>query len=1009
MDPIQADERIRALEATIKRLSKHVTKYKRDHVQMKQVNATQTKELEYCQAQLLKEREHIEVLALQHQQQQHAHQQLIQQHQQTLRSTSIRLKKESAIAKATTSAKAAATAATVAATTTTNQKIVATANKWLIRQVARLSADTSINVAIAKMNIAANMKAAEQHCKKLALHTKQCLKEQKQHQEQHVKRLQKLDYTHCVQQYSKNYIHEVLNATATESVKRKNIEEELRNTKKQVTQCKNEKINIIKEMNTNETMKRMDEKAWRMKYNALEREVVLLRYSHETATISTQTDKATEEKKEKKMNQKTTGVQTFLMGDKEWYRWRHARINADQSMMKNISIDKRNRTTQTSNNLNGARGGGGDGGGPPRSTNIGTNTKSTGAIGGGTGSSAGERSVLLTKTVGTQSIGMVVSSCSQGSQTYHDIGSGSGSGTTRKNRRNNGIIDNNDSNPRNLPVIGKNTSPSRIQDIRKGNKKVVTTTTTSAFTNGFVDVNDGVVNIAFARTNAMNDGGDANGGTDGGGDRNDNNIVSTRTHPLSAASTPTLFDGAATMNTPDTIRQHPSSAHHSSPSLSHPPSTLACLTLFNHASNGKRNSNRILPSVKHLSKNLIQDPASSQFVNNITNTINKSICPLNPMDMISQIKELSQLQKEGILSMQEFTAAKIIVLPLSHSMASSSSSSSSSFEMISQIKELSQLQQKEILSKQEFTAAKKIVLPSLMTSSTMQKNVKEVGRKVKEVATREVREAKKEKEKDVDGVWPGPDPSPSGDVASKRQQNNNISKEEKNNIRLRRRVSFSDFPYLVKHHESQQKEFSPFVLAPPGLQSSEQYQRQQRRQQQQQQQQQQYQLPQLQYQPLPQQSSAVESVVQKTSKYAYTYDANDHRGKHNTNLNRPGQHNDQAYMYYQQQQYDQQQYDQQQYGQRQYGQQQYYCPGDWMQEQQYMEGKVEEAEEYRALEPEKLLNGTNMDRRMLNEHLPVPRLQDQHVVKSYMHNRRNNQLGTEDTSTVKQRRRKTRW
>lgn len=70
---------------------------------------------------------------------------------------------------------------------------------------------------------------------------------------------------------------------------------------------------------------------------------------------------------------------------------------------------------------------------------------------------------------------------------------------------------------------------------------------------------------------------------------------------------------------------------------------------------------------------------------------------------------------------------------------------------------------------------------------------------------------------------------------------------------------------------------------------------------------------------------------------------------------------------------------------------------------------MEEAEEYRALEPEKLLNGTNMDRRMLNEHLPVPRLQDQHVVKSYMHNRRNNQLGTEDTSTVKQRRRKTRW
>ena len=339
MEPIQADEKIKGLESTIKRLSKHVQKYKKDHANQKTKADQQQRELTYAQTQLDRERQRYQTLEQQVEQQKSV----------------------------------ASAAASAAATTNTSEK-------WLQRQVSRLTADTALNVSIARWSIAQETKRAQlilshastQLTTNAEVVRKQSLLHFQQLQSEHDERVKRIRVVARTRDTSNAFVSTWLSSTvqhfSARSKKERSLTIELDREKRKSRSLDKQNSVLQEEMSNVENMKRIDRKAWQRKYDDLEREVHLLRYTAETMESSTQTNiekegDSKEKEKEKKNKKKkqiekylekekqsircaTTTTQTKLEGDEQWFHWREARKHVDRKHVERMTyqaVSERNK------------------------------------------------------------------------------------------------------------------------------------------------------------------------------------------------------------------------------------------------------------------------------------------------------------------------------------------------------------------------------------------------------------------------------------------------------------------------------------------------------------------------------------------------------------------------------------------------------------------------------------------------------------------------------------------
>ena len=324
MQPIESDERVKALESTIKRLSKHVQKYKRDLGNQKTKSDQQTTELLYAREQIERSRSRSQDTELKHQQ---LLLKISKQHQQQ-----------------------------------SQQKIISTnaTYTWLRKQISRLTTDTALNVAIARTNIRLETKRAQRALSAAAKTIQLSNEQEKQRVQQH---FEQLESKHTIKHTSSIFINSILESTTNTIVERKqrefNLINQLKEKTSQVNRLEQENQRLLTVLQKTENEKRIDIKHCNTKYNALEREVVLLRYAKESKTITTQTDTADiKTNLNLHVNPKTTSTmstttsssetQTNLQGDEQWYHWRDARTVVDRLAVEKKRTRKENKTAKTS-------------------------------------------------------------------------------------------------------------------------------------------------------------------------------------------------------------------------------------------------------------------------------------------------------------------------------------------------------------------------------------------------------------------------------------------------------------------------------------------------------------------------------------------------------------------------------------------------------------------------------------------------------------------------------------
>ena len=323
MQPIESDERVKALESTIKRLSKHVQKYKRDLGNQKTKSDQQTTELLYAREQIERSRSRSQDTELKHQQ---LLLKISKQHQQQSQQKHQHHQHQS------------------------QQKIISTnaTHIWLRKQISRLTTDTALNVAIARTNIRLETKRAQRALSTAAKTIQFNNAQEKQRVQKHFKQL---ETRHAIEHTSSIFINSILESTTNTIVERKqrefNLINQLKEKTSQVNRLEQENQRLLTVLQKTENEKRIDIKHCNTKYNALEREVVLLRYAKESKTITTQTDTA-DIKTTMSTTTSSSETQTNLQGDEQWYHWRDARTVVDRLAVEKKRTRKENKTAKTS-------------------------------------------------------------------------------------------------------------------------------------------------------------------------------------------------------------------------------------------------------------------------------------------------------------------------------------------------------------------------------------------------------------------------------------------------------------------------------------------------------------------------------------------------------------------------------------------------------------------------------------------------------------------------------------
>ena len=650
MQPIQAEEKVVALESTIKRLSRHVEKYKRDHEQA-------NREKLYSEEQLARERQRNEKLGIECER-------LRQQQAETVKKIETSKIEAAEAAKATEANRSVAPAsapapATISSPTTTY------AIGWLRRQVSRLSADTAINIAIARRNIATESKKARRSIQ----HAAQELEEHKQSNRAasalHFNQL-KDDYErrqNKMRRQSQRSIAKVMSNALVSAVQKETSKQfqkrtiRERNMQIKMDSADKERKDLKKQLRDDEVTKRMDVKHAKQRYEDLEREVILLRYSHSTRTCETQTNSVNiVDQTSDNDGGVPCSTQTLLCGDEEWYQWRAKRLDADRHIVEKLKIKRKNMDTQSDiTMLSGRVESGTQTVGGSRVVSTGTNTKWTGSLA-AESSRRGEKrkttTTTMTKSVGTDSsmAGVLFSQeCEATAKTRE-----SGRGRSRSRR----ITDTSDTDD-----TAEFTEPANVERVREHYKDMVEGTSV------------GNLEIVPTTRRIMEAGEAVEGGEL-------NNLDNWEIQVLVERD----LEGKEERE------------------------------LEREVERGEKRTVGTTDKEMMGTKDIQFDGKGM----NMGGRTQKMIALAS--DMIAELKLLAKLRKNGFLSSQEFSAAKHVVLPSLHHhhhydvdvAAPLTTRKKNTDNMMTQLQMLVELRKEKVLSTKEFTAAKHVVFSCLL-------------------------------------------------------------------------------------------------------------------------------------------------------------------------------------------------------------------------------------------------------------------------------------------------------